>query len=333
MKFLIVLLFTFSVSAQTNQPAAIPVTTKPLAAVLIEQRLSANAQVVAKNAAQIAAEVTATVANINVDIGDAVKQGDLLVQLDVTDWQLQLDQAVANTAATQARLKQAQVRLDRAKELETSQYISADDLLARDTDVAVLKADLMRFKVAEKTARRQLEKTTITAPFDGVVSARQAQLGQLMAVGGPVVSLVQTTDAEIHAKIPSHLANQLSRASRMELVTQNASYPTTLIQLTPVVETQAAMQNARFRASEGAPLVGQTGQLVWYLSGRSLSADLITKRAGQLGVFVAENNQAKFIPLPGAQEGRPVAIEANHNWQVIVGGRERLQDGDLISVR
>lgn len=333
LRFLILLLFINTGSAQTKQSAAIPVTTQPLAAVLIEQRLTANAQVVAKNAAQIAAEVTATVADINIDIGDAVKQGDVLVQLEATDWRLQLDQAVANTAATEARLKQAQVRLDRAKELETSQYISADDLLARDTDVAVLKADLMRFKVAEKTARRQLEKTTITAPFDGVVTARQAQLGQLMAVGAPVVSLVQTTDAEIHAKIPSHLANQLSRASRMELITQNATFATKLIKLTPVVETQAAVQNARFSATEAAPLVGQTGQLVWYLTGRSLSADLITKRAGQLGVFVAQNNQAKFIPLPDAQEGRPVAIETNPNWQIIVGGRERLQDGDPILVK
>jgi hypothetical protein len=119
----------------------------------------------------------------------------------------------------------------------------------------------------------------------------------------------------------------------MELVTANATFPTTLIKLSPVVETQAAVQNARFSATEAAPLVGQTGQLVWYLTGRSLSADLVTKRAGQLGVFVAQNNQAKFIPLPDAQEGRPVAIETNPNWQVIVGGRERLQDGDPILVK
>ncbi len=335
--FLLVSAVFFSVFAHSQEPFTIPVTVKPLSEVLVERRLTANAQVMAKNAAQVAAEVTAVVSQVHVDIGDDVAAGELMVSLDAVDWKLQAEQAAANTKAAQARLKQAQIRLDRAKELETSQYISADDLLARNTDVAVLKAELLRLKVAEKTAQRQVAKTKITAPFSGVVTVRQAQVGQLLTSGTPVLNLVQVYGAEIHANIPSHLAAQLGSASRFEFTTQSQTHAVELVQLTDVVEAQAAVQVARFKVTETTapltPLVGQTGQLVWYLNGQSLSADLITKRAGKLGVFIAQNNQAKFIPLPKAQEGRPATIEGENDWQVIIGGRERLQDGQTIRLK
>ena len=329
--FLIIGLLLFTTLVNSQELPAVPVTVKPLSAVLIERRLTANAQVMAQNNSQISAEITAVVNNIHADLGDQVAAGDLLVSLDAVDLDLQLDQAKANSQATQARLTQAELRLQRAKELKT--YISSDDLLARETDVAVLRADLLRLKVAEKTAQRQVSKTQIKAPFTGVVTARQAQLGQLMVTGSPILNLVQITDAEIQAKIPSHLAALLSSADRLEFVAKNQTFSVQLIQLSTVVDSQAALQSARFKSDDPELKIGQTGQLVWYLEDQLLSADLLVKRGGQLGVFIANSQQAKFIPLPNAQEGRPVALNETPDWQVIIGGRERLQDGQAITVK
>ncbi len=335
MRFLLLLVFTYNAGAQTAELPTIPVTVKAISDVLIERRLTANAQVVAQNNSQLSAEITAVVKQIHADIGDVVAAGDLLVSLDVVDLNLQLDQAKANSQAAQARLTQAELRLQRAKEIKT--YISSDDLLARETDVAVLRADLLRLKVAEQTAQRQLDKAQIIAPFTGVVTARQAQLGQLLVMGSPVLNLVQVTNAEIQAKIPSQLAAQLSSADRLEFVADNQNYAVELIQLSQVVDAQAALQSARFKPTDQQPAIGQTGQLVWYLNGQLLSADLVVKRAGKLGVFIAEskqnNTQAAFIELPAAQEGRPVALDEVPDWQVIIGGRERLQDGQSISIK
>ncbi|VAW44073.1 hypothetical protein MNBD_GAMMA02-984, partial [hydrothermal vent metagenome] len=232
------------------------------------------------------------------------------------------------------RLQQAALRLKRANELKQSQYISADDLLGRETDVAVLRADLWRLKVAQKSAKRSAEKTQVKAPFDGIVTARQAQQGQMMLLGLPLLKLVQVSEPQIHAKIPSHLASQLSKADRTFFVSNNKETAVDLIKLTQVIEQQTSMQTARFKPAAEV-LVGQTGQLVWYLKDQLLSADLVVKRQGQLGVFIANNGQAKFMPLPAAQEGRPVAINDSQTWSgpVIIGGRERLQDGQAISVK
>jgi hypothetical protein len=63
-----------------------------------------------------------------------------------------------------------------------------------------------------------------------------------------------------------------------------------------------------------------------------LPANLVIRRNGELGVFVHRAGKAVFKPLPGAQEGRPVAVELPSGTEVIVRGRDRLQDGDAVTV-
>ena len=331
MRILFLVFITFI--SQAQQPSSVPVTVKPLKEVLIERRLTANAEVKALNAAQLSSEITAAVRQIHADVGDKVNKGDLLVSLDNIDVNLQFEQAKANVQAAKARLAQAESRLKRANELKQGQYVSADDLLARETDVAVFKSELLRLKVASKSALRQVDKTKIRAPFDGVITVRQAQLGQLLVINSPVIVLVQTTDKQVYADIPSHLAEQLSDADRMMFVNKDIESQVELIQLTPVIEQQSGLQLARFKPLNKKILIGQTGQLIWYLKGQLLSADLLVKRDGQLGVFIFEHGIAKFMPLPNSQEGRPTPINGLPNWQVIIGGRERLQDGQAITLK
>ena len=323
----------FTLISQAQQQPSVAVTVKPLKEVLIERRLTANAEVKALNAAQLSSELTATVSQIHADLGDKVKKGDLLVSLDKIDVNLQLDQTKAHVQAAKARLTQAELRLKRANELKQGQYVSADDLLARETDVAVYKADLSRLKAASRSALRQVDKTKITAPFDGIITVRQAQLGQLLVMNSPVVTLVQTTNKQVYADIPSHLAKQLKHADRMMFVNKDIESRVELIQLSRVIGQQSGLQSARFKPLNKEVLIGQTGQLVWYLKGQLLSADLLVKRNGKLGVFIFEQGTAKFMPLPNSQEGRPTPIDSSPNWQVIIGGRERLQDGQAITLK
>ncbi|MFC3192702.1 efflux RND transporter periplasmic adaptor subunit [Marinicella sediminis] len=330
MKKLFLILFSLSVQAQNNPP--VPVTTQSLQDVVIERRLTANAEVTARNASTLSAEVNAVVKAIHADSGDPISKDQLLISLDDTDLQLQLEQAQANLQAARARLTQAELRLERANQLNQSQYISADDLLSRETDVAVLKADLQSLRIAQKVAVRNLSKTRILAPFEGVVSDRQAQLGQWLSVGAPMLSLVQTSEPQIVAKIPSHLAAELPNADQLMFVQQQQVTPVKLLQLSPVIDDLAGVQTARFSSSESVQ-IGLTGELVWILKGRLLPADLVVKREGQLGVFLAEGEVARFQPLAGAQEGRPVPLNEVPDWQVIIGGRERLQDQQAIRVK
>jgi hypothetical protein len=64
-----------------------------------------------------------------------------------------------------------------------------------------------------------------------------------------------------------------------------------------------------------------------------LPSNLISRRNGVLGVFVLGSNKARFVPLPNAQEGRPASVDLPDSTLVITMGRERLQDGALVSVQ
>ena len=328
MRILLLLFGPTLALAQTG----VPVTTQPLTEVLVERALSAPAEVVSANRASIAAEVSAVIAEIHADVGQSVEQGQPLLTLDAADYQLALDQARANLASNAARIKQAEIRLQRAKELSDKQYIAADDLLARETDVVVLKAERKALEVAVASAKRNMAKCAIEAPFNGVVTERAGQVGSFVAIGAPLVTFVETDQIEVDAEIPAHLADSLSQASELSFASDGRQWPVTVDRLSPVIEPGLRAQRARLQFTASAAPIGLSGELNWRIEGGLLPADLIVRRDGQSGVFVANNDIAQFILLSNAQEGRPVPVSLPADTTVIVGGRERLQDGDAIRV-
>ena len=148
------LLMPASLWAQTN----VNVRAENLGEVLVDFERRAPAEVRALNDSTIAAEVSSVVLSVHADVGQAVKKGDLLLALNPVDYQLNLQQAEANLASSKARLSQANAKLKRAQTLGDNQYISADELLERETDVMVFSAQIQADEVAVSIARRNLDK-------------------------------------------------------------------------------------------------------------------------------------------------------------------------------
>lgn len=330
---LITLVFTIQLHAQNNTQLPerkIPVTIQPLSELLVERQLRSLAQVVSQNHSTLSAQIPAQVQEVFADIGEVKKAGELLLQLDDVDYDLALQEAQSNLSSNQARTKQAELRLQRAKNLIKKSYIAEDDLLARETDLSVLKAERIRLKVLLQQANRNKNKTKVRAPFDGVILNRQAQKGSYVATGMALFDFVQTSDAQIEAQIPSHLSVSLNEANRFYFKSGEVQQDVTLIRLSPVIESGKRVQKARFQIPVSSIPIGTTGELIWEINDGLLPADLVVKRNGVLGVFIAENNKAQFKQLVNAQEGRPVVVKLPLDSLIIVGGRERLQDNSAI---
>lgn len=313
--------------------AGIAVHTQPLSEVLVDFDRRAPAEVLALNNSIIAAEVSAVVLAIHADTGQAVAKGDLLLELDPADYQLNLKQAQANLASSQAQLSQAEAKLKRARTLGDSQYVSADELLERETSVMVYRAQIKSNEVAVAMARRNLDKCSIRAPFDGVVGERNAQVGGFVRHGDPLVAVTQVDRFELDAKIPDDQADELLSSSLLRFESRGQSWPVELLRLSPVIDTQGRTRRARFAFTDQAPGVGRSGELVWKVGSGLLPANLISRRDGELGVFVLEGGKARFYTLPTAQEGRPANVGLPDDSLVITLGRERLQDGLTVAVQ
>jgi RND family efflux transporter MFP subunit len=333
MRFIWIILFSLGMPFLVWAQPVVNVRTQSLGEVLVDFERRAPAEVRALNDSSISAEVSAVVLSVHADVGQAVEKGELLLELNPTDYHLNLKQAQANLASSQARLSQAKAKLNRAKKLDDNQYISADELLERNTDVMVSEAQIQADEVAVSIARRNLEKCSLKAPFDGVVAKRMAQVGSFVRNGDPLIAVTQVDQFELDARIPDSQADEVRNTDMKRFESRGQSWPVELIRLSPVIESEGRTRQARFAFSADAPSVGRSGELVWQVGAGMLPSNLISRRDGVLGVFLLDAGKARFEPLPGAQEGRPVRVRLPASSRVITMGRERLQDGLAVSVQ
>jgi len=333
MRFIWIILFSLLMPVSVWAQTAVNVRAQALSEVLVDFERRAPAEVRALNDSTIAAEVASVVLSVHADVGQAVKEGDLLLKLDPVDYQLNLKQAEANLASSKARSSQASAKLKRARTLGGNQYISADELLERETDVMVFSAQIQAEEVAVSIAHRNLEKCTLTAPFDGVVGKRMAQVGNFVRNGDPLIAVTQIDQFELDAEIPDGQADEINHADAIRFESRDQSWPVKLLRLSSVINSQGRTRQARFLFTGNAPAVGRSGELVWQVGEGMLPSNLISRRSGVLGVFVVDSGKARFEPLPGAQEGRPAQVNLPPNTEVITLGRDRLQDGATLNVQ
>jgi RND family efflux transporter MFP subunit len=324
------LLLLISAGALAADP--VPVTVQRLGALLIDSELRAPATVISANRALVTSEVSALIRDVPVDVGDTIRRGQPLVVLDDQNNRLMLRQAQARLAALKAQIAQARHRLDRAEELLEKKFVSDDELLARQTDLAVLEANLQEQEVVVRIQALALSRTTITAPFDAAIVERQAQVGSYAMPGTVLMTIVQTNGREIDAEIDPRYAVALPSASALRFVSQGREWRVQLARLSSVIETDTRILRARLKFSAEPAPIGLTGELVWSEATGLVPVSLIVQRGDELGIFVANGGKAHFVAIPDAQEGRPAKVDLPPETQIVIAGHVRLQDGDALQI-
>jgi RND family efflux transporter MFP subunit len=157
--------------------------------------------------AQIYARVSGYLKDWKADIGTPVKAGQLLADIDAPDLDQQIMEGKAALASAQANLTLAQATLQRGQTLIHSGAISQADLDQRMADAAnkdgllkAAQANLDRLRVLEQYKR-------ITAPFDGLVTSRNTDIGALInagAAGPPMFVVSDTTKLRVYVNVPQN---------------------------------------------------------------------------------------------------------------------------------
>lgn len=322
--------FVFCASAGAQTAASVEVGVRPLREIALPDRGTAPASVIAPNDSRIAAEVTARVARVHAEVGGTIKAGHLLLELDTADYRLALAQADAQVTAARARVALAEQRRQQAETLRKKQFASDDAVLELKTAVQAAEADLEVAQAQRAVAARNVEKCRIAAPFGGVVLERQAQVGAMATPGAPLVRLIDLASPEIEAQIQAIQADELPRATELTFEGQSRTYPARLLRLSPVVDPAARTRLARLAFAGPAAPAGSSGTLLWFTPGALLPPELMVKRDQALGVFVAENGRARFMPAPAAQEGRPFPVSLPPETAIVVRGQQGLTDGQPV---
>lgn len=156
-----------------------------------------------------------------VDIGAPVKAGQILAQIDAPELDQQLRAAEADVATASANQKIAEVTAERWRGLRDSQAVSRQ---AVDEKLSLADASAAQLRAAEANLQRLRELSrfkNIVAPFDGVVTVRNAEVGQLIVAGGGTgPELFRITDMRklrLYVRVPQAYANAMQPSLSAEV--------------------------------------------------------------------------------------------------------------------
>ena len=169
----------------------------------VTRYLEGTGNTAAVNTTNLVARVQGFLQEINYTDGDPVKQGATLFVIEPEPYKLKLEQAQAAEKGAQAALKQAEADYERQVELAGRMVASkmALDNATANRDTA--QAKLRQAQVDTQQAAINLSYTHVKAPFDGVVTARQVSLGELVGANGPtqLATIVQTAPIYVNFSI------------------------------------------------------------------------------------------------------------------------------------
>jgi RND family efflux transporter MFP subunit len=140
--------------------------------------------------ADLRAEVSAVVLAVLKENGDPVKKGDLLVRLDQTSIRDSLMSAQASMSAASQAYEQAQRQLERMQTLQKTGVVSAQQVEDVEVRRNTAQSDREAARSRVVTARQQLERTEVRAPFDGIVSDRKVSAGDTAQVGKELLKVI-----------------------------------------------------------------------------------------------------------------------------------------------
>jgi macrolide-specific efflux system membrane fusion protein len=219
----------------------------------IAETVLATGSLQANSITSIGAQVSGTIQTVAVKLGDTVKKGDLIAQIDSTNQQNAVKSAEASLANMQAQLlskqadlKTAQAALDRANKLSPQKLISDADLMTAQAGlasaqaaVASLEAQISQAKLAVDDTNLALSRTTITAPADGTVVAVLVTAGQSVNANQTTPTIVKIADLDtmlIKAQISEADVTKVApgqSATFTILGDPNTRIPATLLSIEP----------------------------------------------------------------------------------------------------
>ena len=141
------------------------------------------------------------------DLGDSVKRGQVLAQLDPQDLKLGQDAARAAMSAAQANADQSAADFTRFKELRDQGFISSADLERRDTTLKAAKAQLDQAKAQTSVQGNQAAYAALVADASGVITSVDADAGTVVAAGTPVLRLAHDGPRDVVFSVPEDKVN------------------------------------------------------------------------------------------------------------------------------
>ncbi len=331
------------------QPRSSPVGYTEARRYRVQERLRLPGSVESALISRVASEIAGRVIECAVRPGDRVERGQVLVRLNGRSLELALGAAEAQLREAEARRKLAERSYERARELSASGVFSKQQLDDTLYELRAWQGRVDSLQAEIERIRYDLERSTIRAPFDGVVTAKSTEVGEWLNAGSPVVELVSLEELEAVVHVPERYYRML-RPGAAARVTLDA-LPGTVFRgrvsaVIPRADPQARTFHAKIRlpADAGRVAAGMLAEVeLEGISGDGGAAreatvvpkDAVVREGEQTVVYVLDGDGlAKAVPVvpgPGIGVWTVVNGALAPGQKVITRGNERLRPGQRVA--
>lgn len=322
--------------------ASLTVTTATATRQSIPVEIVASGAVAAWEEMSLGVELTGIrIARVLVEVGDTVKAGQPLLELDKRTLAIEARQAEASYAEAQANLELAQASARRGTTLLDQKLISASDSEELRANLSRAQAQL-ESAIAERDSKSlRLRFATLTSPDAGIISSRTAQPGQIVSVGTEMLRLIRRGRLEWRAQIADRDIGRVKQGARVELTGPDGSrVDGTVRAVAPSVDVQSrtaliyadlakpgALKAGMF--AEGRIVLGNGEAMV-------VPREALVVRDGYSYVFMVDDKNRVHQRRVGVGSQRTDVIEIRDGLapeeRIAVRGAGFLSDGDLVRV-
>lgn len=315
-----------------------------------DRMLELSGSITPRRAASVSPRASGLVAEVAVDAGDRVAQGDVLLRLDGTLAELAVAEAEASLEEGRAALNEARRLRDESLRLVRDDFVSETELEAQEAALRVAEAAVARSESQLATARERLARHAVIAPFDGVISRKLTEAGEWVETGTAVAELVSLDELWMDVRAPQQYWPELRPDAEVAVVVDALNGMTleaVVHARVPVSDPSARTFLVRlsFEAEQGTVTPGMSGRARFSLPGgrevlRVPRDSLIRYPDGTTTVWVVEERdggmRADEIEVTvGRSSGDTVEIVGGMDplRPVVVRGNEGLTRGQPVSVR
>jgi RND family efflux transporter MFP subunit len=175
----------------------------------IEQTFDLTGDVEAANSVRLFGQIPDRLLEVRVDVGEAVRAGQVLARIRDEGLQAGVEQIEANLRAARSNLANMQDELERSRRMNAAGAVSNQTLESLQTRTQAAQAQVEQLEAALTQARASSRNAQITAPFDGVVAERYLEAGDLAGPGIPVFRLVSTGQVKIATEVSQDWLGQV----------------------------------------------------------------------------------------------------------------------------
>ena len=334
--------FRYNVEASRLTESGVPVKVEAGRMEPLSEIIGANSLVQPMSIVKLTSRVASIVNKVPVDIGQLVKQGDVLAEFDPFLLEATLNAARDNVAKAKTDLENNRLNLERVTALYNQKLLAKADLeagqLSMDTAQAIYSASV----AAEEKARLDLEiGTIIIAPIVSVVQERNINPGENVKDGDSLFNLGRIDSVMVVANVAEEKIGNVRLGQTAEVVFD--SFPNQvetgeIVKIDPITDPLTRTFKAYIKVANPdlkyKPGLSAYARIKYQRFALTIPAVAVITNAGQASVFVVENSRARLRPvkIEPAPFGRVAVVEGlKEGERVVYYGLLKLKDNDLVA--